>query len=77
MASYLNEKVPGVIVPQQMIERLKGVPKERVADEGIEQCCEIINEIRTIEGVHGIHIMAIEWEHRVKEIVEKSGLSSR
>jgi methylenetetrahydrofolate reductase (NADPH) len=77
MASYLNDKVPGVIVPQQMIERLKGVPKERVADEGIEQCCGIINELRGIEGVSGIHIMAIEWEHRVKEIVEKSGLSNR
>lgn len=77
MASYLNEKVPGVIVPQNMIERLKCVPKERVADEGIEQCCGIINELRGIEGVSGIHIMAIEWEHRVKEIVAKSGLSNR
>ncbi len=77
MASYLNDKVPGVIVPQQVIERLKGVPKERVADEGIEQSCEMINELRTIEGVHGIHIMAIEWEHRVKDIVERSGLDKR
>ncbi|HOP30372.1 MAG TPA: methylenetetrahydrofolate reductase [Spirochaetota bacterium] len=77
MATYLNDKVPGVIVPRQMIDRFKGVPKERAADEGIEQCCEIINEIRTIEGVHGIHIMAIEWEHRVREIVERAGLYNR
>ncbi len=77
MASYLNEHVPGVVVPQRMIDRLKGVPKENVAGEGIKLCCEIIHELRAIEGVHGIHIMAIEWEHRVREIVEHSGLSER
>ena len=74
MAAYLNEKVPGVVVPQAMIERFKGLPKERLAGEGIELCCELINELKEIEGVHGIHIMAIEWEHRVREIVERSGL---
>ena len=77
MASYLNEKVPGVVVPQGLIDRIKGVPKEKAADDGIELCCEIINDIRTIEGVRGIHIMAIEWEHRVREIVERSGLDKR
>lgn len=74
MATYLNERVPGVVVPRAMIDRLKGVPKDRVADEGIEQCCEIIDELRSIEGIHGIHIMAIEWEHRVREIVKRAGL---
>lgn len=77
MAAYLNEKVPGVAVPQFMIDRIKGLPKERAADEGIEICAELISELRTIEGIHGIHIMAIEWEHRVKEIVERSGLDKR
>lgn len=77
MAAYLNDHVPGVIVPQPMIDRLKATPKERVAEEGIEQCCEIIQEIRSIPGVSGIHIMAIEWEHRVREIVEKSGIDRR
>lgn len=77
MAAYLNENVPGVAVPQSMINRLKGLPKDRVAGEGIELCCEIINELKEIEGVRGIHIMAIEWEHRVREIVERSGLDKR
>jgi len=77
MAAYLNERVPGVVVPGAMIARLRGLPKERVADEGIELCCEIINELRSIEGIHGIHIMAVEWEHRVREIVERSGLDKR
>lgn len=74
MAQYLNDKVPGVVVPREMIDRLKGLPKESVADKGIEMCCEIIDEVRSIEGVRGVHIMAIEWEHRVREIVERAGL---
>ncbi len=77
MATYLNKKVPGVVVPQPMIDRLKGVPKEHAADEGIKLCCEIIHELKSIEGIHGIHIMAIEWEHRVSEIIERSGLDKR
>lgn len=77
MSTYLNDRVPGVRVPQHMIDRLRGVPKERVADEGIEICCEIINELKTIEGIHGIHIMAVEWEHKIREIVERSGLDRR
>lgn len=77
MASYLNENVPGVIVPQTMIDRLKGLPRDLMADEGIELCCEIIHELRSIEGIHGIHIMAVEWEHRVREIVERAGLNKR
>lgn len=74
MADYLNAKVPGVVVPQPIIERIKGVPKDRAAAEGIEICCEIINELKNIDGVNGIHIMAIEWEHRVREIVERAKL---
>lgn len=74
MASYLNEHVPGVIVPDPMISRMKGASKERAADEGITLCCEIIDELKTIEGVRGIHIMAVEWEHRVKDIVQRAGL---
>ncbi len=74
MASYLNEHVPGVIVPDHMINRIKGVSKDRAADEGIAMCCEIISELKTVEGVRGVHIMAVEWEHRVREIVERAGL---
>lgn len=77
MAAYLNEHVPGVVVPQAMIRRLKGLSKESAADEGIELCCEIIHELRTIEGIRGIHIMAVEWEHRVREIVNRAGLLNR
>ena len=54
-----------------------GGPKEKGAAEGIKICCEIIRQLKDIEGVAGVHIMAIEWEHRVPEIVSQAGLLPR
>ncbi len=64
-------------VPDSVVERLQGVPKEQVPGEGVKLCIDIINQVREIEGVAGIHIMAIEWEEVVTEIVEAAGLLPR
>lgn len=77
MARYMADKVAGIIIPDAVISRMSSVPKEKAADEGIKICCEQIEEFRQIEGIHGIHLMAIEWEHRVAEIVERAGLLPR
>jgi methylenetetrahydrofolate reductase (NADPH) len=77
MATYMKEKVPGMDVPDAVLKRLRGVPKKQVADEGIRIACEQISELRTLKGVAGVHLMAIEWEHRVPEIAERSGLLPR
>jgi methylenetetrahydrofolate reductase (NADPH) len=77
MAHYLKTSVPGMDVPEEMIDRLKGVSKEKVADEGIKICVELIERIRAIKGVAGVHIMAIEWEQKVPQIVEAAGLYPR
>lgn len=77
MANYMNNKVSGISIPEDMIKRLKGAPREKQADEGIKICVEQIGHLKQIEGVHGIHLMAIEWEHRVPEIVEAAGLLPR
>jgi methylenetetrahydrofolate reductase (NADPH) len=74
MARYMNAKVAGMDVPQTLIERMAGVPKKDGPKEGIKICLETIAELREIEGVHGIHIMAIEWEEAVAEIVAAAGL---
>lgn len=74
---YMQTKVPGMDVPEKIITQLKAVPKEQVAKEGIKQCVEIINQIKEIKGVAGIHLMAIEWEEAVPEIVERAGLLPR
>ena len=77
MARYMKNMVPGMDVPDEYIERLKSVPKESQAEEGIKICVESIERLISIEGVHGVHIMAIEWEHRMAEIVEMAGLLPR
>jgi len=77
MANYMKKNVPGMDVPDEMIERMKGVPKEKQAEEGIKICVEQIQQLREIPGVRGIHIMAIEWEAKVAEIVKAAGLFPR
>jgi methylenetetrahydrofolate reductase (NADPH) len=76
-AKYMKDKVPGMDVPDALIERLRSVPKEQRSKEGINLCVEVINQVREIEGVAGIHIMAIEWEETVPEICEAAGLHPR
>jgi len=77
MARYMAANVSGIIIPEDMIERLKGAGKGNVAAEGIKIVCEQIQELRALEGIAGVHLMAIEWEHRVHEIVEMAGLLPR
>jgi methylenetetrahydrofolate reductase (NADPH) len=77
MGKYMKNQVPGMDVPDAVIERLKGVPKERQGAEGIKICIESILRLREIKGVRGVHIMAIEWEEKVREIAEGAGLLPR
>ena len=77
MARYMAKNVSGIEVPDALIKRIKGVPKENRAHEGIQICIEQIQQLREIPGVHGIHLMAIEWERKVPEIVEGAGLYPR
>ena len=76
-ARYMQTKIPGLDVPEELIERLQGVPKEERSKEGIKLCIDIINQVRQIEGVAGIHLMAIEWEEAVPEITEAAELLPR
>ncbi len=77
MARYMKNQVPGMDVPDAMIERMKGVPKEKQPEEGIRICVETIQKLKEIPGVRGIHIMAIEWEEKVAEIAKAAGLLPR
>ncbi|MBW2408530.1 MAG: methylenetetrahydrofolate reductase [Deltaproteobacteria bacterium] len=77
MAKYMQKRVPGMDVPDEVITRLQGVEKGKQADEGIKMCIESIERLKEIEGVRGFHIMAIEWEEKVPEIVEAAGLYPR
>ena len=56
---------------------MKGVAKEKQAEDGIRICVETIQRLREVPGVRGIHIMAIEWEEKVVEIAKTAGLLPR
>ena len=96
MARYMKKDVPGILVPDEVIERMeragaswagkkadelskedKKARSEAWKKEGILVCIELIQALRQIEGVAGVHIMAIEWEEAVKPIVEGAGLYPR
>jgi methylenetetrahydrofolate reductase (NADPH) len=77
MARYMKNNVPGMDVPDELIKRMQGVEKKDQAKEGIAICCEQIQQMREMKGLAGIHLMAIEWEHRVAEIVQQAGLLPR
>jgi methylenetetrahydrofolate reductase (NADPH) len=77
MARYMKNRVPGIDVPDDIVKRLAGVPKEKQNNEGINICLEQIEELKTVEGIRGFHIMAIEWEEKVPEIVQRAGLYPR
>jgi len=77
MAHYIKNNLPGMDVPNEIIDRLAGVPKEKQAEEGIIICLETIERLKEIKGVSGFHIMAIECEEKVPEIVERAGLFPR
>ncbi|MGQ9584704.1 MAG: methylenetetrahydrofolate reductase [Anaerolineae bacterium] len=76
-AKYMATKVPGMDVPDEIVERIDKTPKDKRAEEGIKICAEIIQQVREIPGVRGVHIMAIEWEDAVPEIVSQAGLLPR
>ena len=96
MAKYMKDNVPGILIPDGLIERMNrvGAPwagkskdeltkedkkarSEAWQAEGIQITIELIQQLRQIEGVAGVHIMAIEWEEAVKPIVEGAGLYPR
>jgi len=76
-ARYMSKRVPGMDVPQEVVDRMASVPKEKQAEEGVNICIETIERLKKVEGVAGFHIMAIEWEEIVEEICERAGLLPR
>lgn len=73
-AEWIRTNVAGVHIPDAIIKRLQGATSQ--SQEGVNLCIDMIHQVREIEGVHGVHIMAYKQEHRVAEIVEKTGVLS-
>jgi methylenetetrahydrofolate reductase (NADPH) len=77
MAEYMSKQVAGMDVPDDIIDRMKGVDPKDQRREGIKIAVETVGTLKEMEGVHGVHIMAIEWEDAVPQIVEEAGLYPR
>jgi CO dehydrogenase/acetyl-CoA synthase delta subunit len=75
MARYMKNFVPGLEVTDDIIQRLKDAKDKE--EEGINIAVDIINQVREIKGVAGVHIMAIEWESAAKEIASRANLLPR
>lgn len=71
-AERMRQHVPGVHIPDEIIKRLAGAYDQK--REGQQICIELIQQIREIDGVAGVHVMAYRQEESVVEIIEKSGL---
>lgn len=76
-AEFMRTKVPGVIIPDEIVNRLRHTPGPRKREEGKQICIEIIQQVREIEGVAGVHVMAYRQEELVAEIIEEAGLLPR
>ena len=76
-AEFMRTKIPGVVIPDEIVERLRKTPKEGQQEEGRKICIEIIQQVREIEGVSGVHIMAYRQEELVANIVLEAGLLPR
>jgi 5,10-methylenetetrahydrofolate reductase len=76
-AEFMATQVPGMDVPPKLVERMAKTPRAAQPEEGIRICCEIIEQVREIPGVAGVHIMAVHWAEAVPEIVKQSGLYPR
>lgn len=87
MLKYMDSSVAGVSVPEALIQRMakakdsggqdKKQAARKQAEEGIKITVELIEQVREVPGIGGVHIQAIEWEHRLPEILEKAGLLPR
>jgi methylenetetrahydrofolate reductase (NADPH) len=67
-------RIPGVSVPDELARRLRGVPADRVAAEGMAACAETVAALRQLPGVAGVHVMAVGYEQGVPEILAAAGL---
>jgi methylenetetrahydrofolate reductase (NADH) len=72
---HMRTGVPGLHIPDEVDRRLRTVPEDQVAEEGVRLCAEIIEQVRHIPGVSGVHVMAPGFEHGIPAILERAGLA--
>ncbi len=76
-AEFMRTRVPGVMIPDIIVDRLRKTPAKKKRVVGKQICVEIIQQVREIKGVAGVHVMAYRQEELVAEIIEEAGLLPR
>lgn len=74
MANFINNNVPGIRVPQELIDELKAAGKEKALDTGLNIAARHIRQLKEDNVCDGVHIMAIGMEDKVPTIMERAGL---
>ena len=77
MAAYVSDQVAGMDIPDEIIKRMESVPADKQREEGIKIAVETMRALKEMKGIRGVHIMAIEWEEVVPQLVEEAGLVPR
>jgi methylenetetrahydrofolate reductase (NADPH) len=75
VAQYMHNEVPGVTIPEKLMKRMEAAG-DGAAEEGVQIALELIQAVKGLQGVNGIHLMAVGWEEIVPQIVTESGLTS-
>jgi methylenetetrahydrofolate reductase (NADPH) len=73
----MRDNIPGVVIPDEVVARLKAAPRRGQRREGTRICVEIVQQVKEIPGISGVHFMAFRQEELVQEIVEEAGLLPR
>jgi 5,10-methylenetetrahydrofolate reductase len=71
----MRNNVPGLSVPKELVDRMADAKDAK--EEGVKICLETIEQLKEVDGVHGVHIMAVAWEDIVPRMVEEAGLMPR
>ncbi len=73
VAQYMHNEVPGVFIPEKLLKRMEAAG-DKAEEEGVQIALEIIEAVKSKQGVNGIHIMAVGWEEIVPRLVKEAGL---
>ena len=76
-ALAMLQKLPGTYIPDAVVQRLTSVPEDKFAQEGVNLCAEIVQALREVPGLSGVHLMAGNLEEFLPEVLTKSGLGQR
>ncbi|PWH19445.1 MAG: hypothetical protein DDG59_02985 [Anaerolineae bacterium] len=76
VAQYMHNEVPGVFIPERLMKRMEKAG-DGASEEGVQIALELIEGVKKLQGVHGIHLMAVGWEEIVPRIVREAGLAPK